>query len=297
MATADDERTALVALLGPGAEALDLSDDPAEVDDAGWRSRLGSGPHRAVLLGDRLERETPAGVLTTLGGPGVLADDATLVLTLRDASHPAVVAELRDGRRVADGVLAETPRTWFTLSTLRHTLEAHGFVVDRAVGIDPPSGPEARPRRYLVSARRSGSAGELAAVRTRAADLEGEVARLGAELARARALLVEERAGFDEQLDHGRYEMLALRRRNKDLRNQAEGARTRRDQMRERRDQLLAQRDRLKDQRDEARKQRDRAQGRARQLQADLDSYAGSRWVRANRRVVGRLRRLRDGDR
>lgn len=209
--------------------------------------------HRAVpvvALDGVLEQvDDAAAVLRRLTGLGVLAEDGSLVVSVRNARHDAVLDELRSGTPAGtgSGLLDRGQRAWFTLETLRDTLESTGFTITEvhrvrhrvagsggAAGSDAAVGSgDARAggadetgdvESYVVVARPSGAAArvaeltaQLAAARTDTESRAGEVAAAAHRLAGVQSLLDEERAEHARLVEAGRKELVALRAENAEL--------------------------------------------------------------------------------
>lgn len=205
-------------------------------DDAPEAARDRAVP--VVALDGVLEQVSDAAaVLRGLTGLGVLAEDGLLVVSVRNARHDAVLAELRSGTPAGtgSGLLDRGQRAWFTLETLRDTLESTGFTIAEvhrvrhrvagsggagAGGADETGDVES----YVVVARPSGAAArvaeltaQLAAARTDTESRAGEVAAAAHRLAGVQSLLDEERAEHARLVEAGRKELVAVRAENAEL--------------------------------------------------------------------------------
>lgn len=238
----DYDRDALAALEEAGLRAF-FSDLETEE----WDSEIAGESYDVVILADVLEHlRRPDAVLNRLREQGLLREDGRLVISVPNASHQSVVAELLVGdfRYTETGILDETHIRWFTLTSLRRLLESCGYVIEQVhrttrilENVDSRSraallGDKVRREmselnhdsttyQFVVMARPRAFAGELS---QRDAEHEREVRelfdsreRMRADLARktreveeARTLLQEEREHFAAELALGADEVAGM---------------------------------------------------------------------------------------
>ncbi|WP_084540909.1 class I SAM-dependent methyltransferase [Nocardioides alkalitolerans] len=125
----DYDRDALASLEEAGLRALFCDLETEE-----WDSEITGESFDVVILADVLEHlRRPDAVLRRLRDQGLLRDDGRLVISVPNASHQSVVAELLVGdfRYTETGILDETHIRWFTLTSLRRLLESCGFVIEQ----------------------------------------------------------------------------------------------------------------------------------------------------------------------
>lgn len=207
--------------------------------DPGARAAARDRAAPVVVLDGVLEQvPDAAAVLRELTGLGVLAEDATLVVGVRNAGHEAVLAELLSGRPAGtgSGLLDRAQRAWFTFDSLRDLLESTGYAVTEVhrvrhrtagtgagdvTGVAEATGDV---ESYVVVARPSGATTRvaeltalLAAAHSDAGALAGEVAAAAHRLTAVEALLGEERAEHERLVEAGRKELVALRADNTEL--------------------------------------------------------------------------------
>lgn len=104
----------------------------ANLEAPDWWAPLAGRTWDTVILADVLEHlRDPGLLLRTLREQRLLAEDGTLVVSIPNANHQAVLAELFSGdfRYQRVGLLDETHIRWFTLDSITRLLESNGFGV------------------------------------------------------------------------------------------------------------------------------------------------------------------------
>lgn len=201
----DSDAEALKSLASSGLTTI-LAD--LEADD--WESQLPAGPYDVIILADVLEHlRDPGSMLNRITRADLLSDGGLLLISVPNAAHESVLAELLlgDFRYTRTGILDATHVRWFTLESLRRLLEQSGFIVatverttrtleqtasfDRSLRV--PADVRRRLRelnadcgtsQYIVRARRSEAAGQLAEARQQLDSYRAETFR-ASEAARA----------------------------------------------------------------------------------------------------------------
>ena len=215
-----------------------------DLNDSDWVEAVAGEVFDVILLADVLEHLVdPRAVLGAIAGAGLLADDGYLVVSIPNAGHEAVLAELIRGRFTYQdtGLLDSTHLRFFTLASLRELLERSGFFITRierthrtaeqtslAVhDVTLPSelrdrlleaSPEAQTYQFIVKAERSDAARDLAEVRERLNLAEAALAEKGRVTARDLAETLEserdvarnEVAALDAELDAARHDIASL---------------------------------------------------------------------------------------
>jgi len=236
---------------GRGLPAVHVVDP----DDDRWLDAVRGVSAGVVVVDGLLETaRSPEEFLRSLTTTGVLAADGRLVLDVRNAASRTVVAELAaDGTGSgSDGVLGRGRRTWFSLPTVRDTLEAAGYVVEEVHRVrdhagHPAAGPGPVAERaldalhaaagddrqppsewdvetHVLVARPSGAAARITELARRleatdaaAVELRARAAVAADRLAAAQALLADERAEHARLVEDGRRDLVALRTANAEL--------------------------------------------------------------------------------
>lgn len=231
----DYDADAIEALREAGLEAFEVD---LEADD--WASEIAGESFDVVILADVLEHlRDPARLLQRLIDDKLIAPDGYLVISIPNASHESVIAELAMGdfRYTETGILDETHIRWFTLESLRRLLEGSGFLVDRihrttrslenvghserAMDLPPEFRKmlrslqgESRTYQFVVRAHPCSDAHAVARQREQydAERLEWfrERELLRRDLGRATELLEEERAQYRADVETGREQVTAL---------------------------------------------------------------------------------------
>lgn len=156
-----------------------------------WFASLAGRRFDVVVLADVLEHlYSPAALLEAIRDNDLLADDGHLVVSIPNAAHESVLAELMTGhfRYTTTGLLDSTHVRWFTLDSLSTLLGSTGFMTTRVhrtlrtVEAALQAGAEDRAR--VASLRQ-----ELTAVRREAAQAKARVVRLQERLDAARSPL------------------------------------------------------------------------------------------------------------
>jgi SAM-dependent methyltransferase len=215
---ADTAALEMAASRGIGATVV------ADLESEDWWQPLAGGTWDTVILADVLEHlRDPGRILQTLRAQNLLAEDGSLVVSIPNATHQAVLAELLSGdfRYQRVGILDETHIRWFTLESMTRLLEAHGFIVHevrrtlrtleqsphgyRTGALSPAArtaidelGLEGRTYQYVLRARPTSEALRLTALHD-----EVHQERLRAEESRRAAALVQQRLDQTERLLRG----------------------------------------------------------------------------------------------
>jgi 2-polyprenyl-3-methyl-5-hydroxy-6-metoxy-1,4-benzoquinol methylase len=248
-----------------------------DLTDTDWAEQLAGERFDVIVLADVLEHLVdPGALLQLIGERELLAPDGRLVISIPNASHLAMLALLSIGEFPyrPTGLLDETHLRFFTLTSIRHLLEAHGCELTRIE----------RTEKTLEQ--------------TEFADLLRSVD--GAALRRLAAhdeALTYQFVLRAEPLGAAR-ELAGLREKAGTLRDQARQAKRARTEVDELRERLSAQQAALAEverQRDETRSERDLARKERDRLARKLDQVHHSATWRAGRvltGVPGRLKRL-----
>jgi 2-polyprenyl-3-methyl-5-hydroxy-6-metoxy-1,4-benzoquinol methylase len=191
----DNDESALAAAAehGMGTSVVDLEADP-------WSQDLRGRAFDVVVLADVLEHmRDPGAVLRSLVDDGVVAEDGRLVVSVPNAAHESVLAELLVGDFAYSetGILDSTHVRWFTLTSLSRLLEENGFLVTRVARTrrtleHTPNGhrvtqlgegvrellarlgPDATTYQYVLECHRSSQSGHVAALRAQLDDVARE---------------------------------------------------------------------------------------------------------------------------
>ena len=214
-----------------------------------WFAPLAGRRFDVVVLADVLEHlYSPAALLEAIRDNDLLADDGHLVVSIPNAAHESVLAELMTGhfRYTTTGLLDSTHIRWFTLDSLSTLLESTGFMTTRvhrtlrtveetaqgkrALQMSSTQrellgslGLEARTFQYVLMARPYTAAGQIAALReqveaalqagaedhARVASLRQELTAARREAARAKAQVLR----LQERLDAARSPLRKVARR------------------------------------------------------------------------------------
>lgn len=218
----------------------------ADLEASDWWSPLAGRTWDTVILADVLEHlRDPGLLLRTLTEQGLLAPDGTLVVSVPNANHQAVLAELLSGdfRYQRVGILDETHIRWFTLDSITRLLESNGFGVFevhrtlrtleqsphafRADALSPAAraaidelGDEGRTYQYVLRVRPLSEAVRLAALhdelhqeRLRTEEQRRETAALNQRLENTERLLRAERERARADLSAGAKELTRLEAR------------------------------------------------------------------------------------
>ena len=174
----------------------------ADLEEPGWVAALPRNEFDTIILADVLEHLVePAALLQTIAEKRLLAPDGRLVVSIPNAGHEAVLAELIKGRFTYQdtGLLDSSHLRFFTLASLRELLERTGFfvtVVERtkrtaeqtslAAGdavlpaelrdLVLAAADEAQTYQFIVTARWADAAAELAEVRQALQSARAELA-------------------------------------------------------------------------------------------------------------------------
>jgi 2-polyprenyl-3-methyl-5-hydroxy-6-metoxy-1,4-benzoquinol methylase len=130
MTCVDAEPSHLEAAAARGVARTVLGD----LTDPGWVEDLAGERFDVIVLADVLEHLVdPGALLRRIGERELLAPDGRLVISIPNASHLAMLALLSIGEFPyrPTGLLDETHLRFFTLTSIRHLLEAHGFELTR----------------------------------------------------------------------------------------------------------------------------------------------------------------------
>ncbi|KQX61962.1 bifunctional 2-polyprenyl-6-hydroxyphenol methylase/3-demethylubiquinol 3-O-methyltransferase UbiG [Angustibacter sp. Root456] len=262
----DSDAEALESLASSGLRTI-----RADLESDDWESQLSSGGYDVIILADVLEHlRDPGALLQRITRANLLADGGLMLISVPNAAHESVIAELLlgDFRYMRTGILDATHVRWFTHDSLRRLLEQNGFIIttvdrtmrtleqtasfDRALQV--PADVRQRLRelnadcgtsQYVVRARRSDAAGQLAAARETLEHHRAETFRaseaarasqqeLQARLEQADAERVEqERAHSQALLSLSQEHDAALSRLREDLAGRLITAQAERDRARE----------------------------------------------------------------
>jgi 2-polyprenyl-3-methyl-5-hydroxy-6-metoxy-1,4-benzoquinol methylase len=124
----DRDEIALTEAASRGVQRTFVSD----LDSPDWLAPIRDETFDTVILADVLEHlRDPGSLLRDLRDRSLLADDGRVVVSIPNANHQAVLAELLSGdfRYTTTGLLDATHIRWFTLDSLQRLLEEAGFVV------------------------------------------------------------------------------------------------------------------------------------------------------------------------
>ena len=105
-----------------------------DLTDPGWSQALAGERFDVIVLADVLEHLVdPGALLQRIQDADLLAPEGRLVISIPNASHLAMLALLSIGEFPyrPTGLLDATHLRFFTLTSIRHLLEAHGFAVTR----------------------------------------------------------------------------------------------------------------------------------------------------------------------
>lgn len=223
-----------------------------------WYAPLAGRRFDTVILADVLEHlMDPDRLLRDLQEQHLVGPDSRLVISIPNASHEAILAELMTGNLTytETGLLDNTHIRWFTRESMTALLERCGFLVTETHrtlrtleqteqayrGLQLPKGVRAtlsglgldvRTYQYVLLVHPSSAAGQVADQRQRteealrlarehdvravqqeraARQLQETVAGLNRRVEDLQALLTEERAAVERQLDAGAAELTKLR--------------------------------------------------------------------------------------
>jgi 2-polyprenyl-3-methyl-5-hydroxy-6-metoxy-1,4-benzoquinol methylase len=234
----DADAEALEAATAAGAHRVICADLDAE----DWYAELGNEAFDTVILADVLEHlRDPARLLSDLRERDLLDPAATVVISVPNANHQAVLAELFSGdfRYTDTGLLDSTHIRWFTLDSMTRLLESTGFLVTevrrtlrtleqtthsfRGIGLSDAArqaitdlGVEGRTYQYVLMARPTTHDGRLAELHERVqaalqqADASDKAVRIiGRKLGETQALLASERRHMLQEAATGAAELTA----------------------------------------------------------------------------------------
>jgi SAM-dependent methyltransferase len=268
LATADGKKVTCVDL---DAEALQVAEEAGletHIVDLGsprWYEPLDGRTYDVVILADVLEHlREPDRVLRDLRERRLVADDGMLVISIPNASHEAVLAELLVGdfRYTENGLLDSTHIRWYTLRSISRMLASCGYLVAetrrtmrtleqtptgfRSVQLTEAGrqllgslGEDARTYQYIMRVLPSTAVSQLAVFherldeaarqlqdeRSRERAVRRQLADAEARLDQLSALIEEERSGFREELGRGADELAAKERELAGLRDELAAAR------------------------------------------------------------------------
>lgn len=199
-----------------------------------------------VVLADVLEHlRDPAGLLERVLRTGLLAPDGQLVISVPNATHGSVLAELVAGdfRYTTTGILDYTHLRWFTLRSLTRLLEGVGLGVVTVLRTTRGIGhlgtartteavatvaaltrelPEVDTYQYVVRVRRMDEAGTLTVLRSRLEEAEAALRDERAQAGRTRAEVEAALATEREALATEREALVAARAALATAREQAD---------------------------------------------------------------------------
>lgn len=245
----DNDTAALRSIDGTGLRIIE-----ADLESDAWTAEIVGESFDVVIVADVLEHlREPGRLLTRLLDDDLLKPDGMLVISVPNASHISVVAELAlgDFRYTETGILDRTHVRWFTLESLERLLQESGFVVDRTArttrmlestptherSLQVPDtlrrelkelNPDTETYQFVVRARPSNAASAAARQReqlederrtwfAQLQDLLRDNRRLTAESSRASALLREEQAAVAREMELGAKELGSRERKIKRL--------------------------------------------------------------------------------
>lgn len=185
----DSDKLALDEAAGGGVARTAIVD----LESPTWHEAVRDERFDVVILADVLEHlRDPARLLRELAQANLLDPDARVVISVPNANHQSVLAELLSGdfRYTETGILDETHIRWFTLDSLTRLLESNGYVVGevhrtlrnlretthgfRAAGLSEAArtalaelGLEGRTYQYVLVARPATEPGRLATLHDR----------------------------------------------------------------------------------------------------------------------------------
>ncbi len=252
---ADEESLRVAKSRGVGQTVI------GNLDEADWAQPLVGRQFDVIILADVLEHLVdPARVLREIEERALLADDGFLVVSIPNAGHEAVIAELMRGRfdYSPTGLLDRTHIRWFTRQTFVELANDAGFEAvelhrttrsleqtefrSTSVEISPDLrremaelNPEARTYQFIFKLVPGARNAELFRLRAARAELATEVTDLRAEIRSLEALRPRaERADHLEAIVQDRDQRIAqldfeVKRRDRDLvttRHALEAART-----------------------------------------------------------------------
>jgi 2-polyprenyl-3-methyl-5-hydroxy-6-metoxy-1,4-benzoquinol methylase len=105
-----------------------------DLTEPGWSQALAGDRFDVIVLADVLEHLVdPGGLLQHIQDADLLAPEGRLVISIPNASHLAMLALLSIGEFPyrPTGLLDATHLRFFTLTSIRQLLEAHGFAITR----------------------------------------------------------------------------------------------------------------------------------------------------------------------
>lgn len=221
-----------------------------DLESPSWTAPIEGRTYDTVILADVLEHlRRPEQVLEPLRRDFV-RDDGQLVISVPNAAHQALVAELLSGNLdyTTTGLIDATHLRWFTRRSITELLERCGFLVTEvhrthrtleqtlqahrlaelpanARELLAALGDDAATLQYILRARPSTATGqlevlrqELAQEREAARQRSKELARLEAELAQANKLVHAERQFAFKELSAGASAHFAVQAENARLR-------------------------------------------------------------------------------
>jgi 2-polyprenyl-3-methyl-5-hydroxy-6-metoxy-1,4-benzoquinol methylase len=221
-----------------------------DLESPDWTVAIQGRQFDTAILADVLEHvRRPELVLQPLRHE-LVREDGQLVVSIPNAAHQALVAELLSGNLdyTTTGLIDATHLRWFTRRSITELLERCGFLVteihrthrtveqtlqahrlvelpDSARELLAALGDDAATLQYILRARPTTAVGQVSAVRTELAELRRQLKdardshiRLEAELTQANALVEAERQFAFRELSAGEAAHLAVQSENKRLR-------------------------------------------------------------------------------
>jgi 2-polyprenyl-3-methyl-5-hydroxy-6-metoxy-1,4-benzoquinol methylase len=221
-----------------------------DLESPEWATAIQGRQFDTVILADVLEHvRRPEQVLAPLRRE-LVRDDGQLVVSIPNAAHQALVAELLSGHLdyTTTGLIDATHLRWFTRHSITDLLERCGFLVteihrthrtveqtlqahrlvelpDSARQLLAALGDDAATLQYVLRARPTTTAGQVASVRAELGvvrrqlkDERDKQIRLEAELRQANALVEAEREFAFRELSAGEAAHLAVQKENARLR-------------------------------------------------------------------------------
>jgi 2-polyprenyl-3-methyl-5-hydroxy-6-metoxy-1,4-benzoquinol methylase len=201
----------------------------ADLADSAWADQLADEQFDVIILADVLEHLiNPRQLVQTIADRRLLAPGGQLVISIPNAGHEAIVAELVRGRFTYQdtGLLDSTHLRFFTLDTLRALLESTGYFITQierthrtaeqtSLSVHDATlptelrdrilqaAPEAQTYQFIVRAEPADAARDLAETRE-------QFSLLGAELAEVKRIL--QRTQDEAEAHDDRSEEVALLR-------------------------------------------------------------------------------------
>jgi Methyltransferase domain len=182
--------------------------DPAA---AGWYAALDGRTYDVVIVADLLEQlSDPARLLRDLREQRLLAEDGRLLISFANVAHPVVMNELLSG--------VSSRIRWYTASSMNRLLSASGYLSTETHRTHRPTdrqattgaGDDAQTYEYILQAQPSAAGPQVALLHDQLDDANQRLAEAEAGRDQINALLLEERAAFQEEIARGADELEQL---------------------------------------------------------------------------------------